>query len=136
MGSYKLFYFYKAQLAVYKGNAQWTGGWKKGDAVMVAAIFTEDGFQLSQNGKVIKGRQQILERQKSAMQGVDSGVIVTVTTLNVWLPGETAYETGKYKYKYKEKGKPGMDVGHYVTLRKRQNEGSWKLYMDMGMPKD
>ncbi len=112
--------------AIDKGNAQWSEGWAKGDAAMVAAIFAEDGVQLAGSGKIIKGRQQILERQKAAMQGADPGVKVTVTTVNVWLDGDTAYETGKYKYEYTEKGKPGKDEGRYVTIWKRQKDGSWK----------
>jgi uncharacterized protein (TIGR02246 family) len=120
--------------AIDKGNAQWSEGWAKGDAAMVAAIFAEDGVQLAGNGKIFKGPQQILERQKAAMQGADPGVKVTVTTVNVWLDGDTAYETGKYKYEYKEKGKPGVDEGRYVTIWKRQKDGAWKLSMDMGVP--
>jgi uncharacterized protein (TIGR02246 family) len=122
--------------AIDKGNAQWSEGWAKGDAAMVAAIFADDGVQLAGSGKLVKGRQQILERQKAAMGGADPGVKVTVTTVNVWLDGDTAYETGKYKYEYTEKGKPGVDEGRYVTIWKRQKDGSWKLTMDMGVPQD
>ncbi|MEA2602212.1 MAG: hypothetical protein QOF89_3204 [Acidobacteriota bacterium] len=120
--------------AIDQGNAQWSEGWAKGDAAMVAAIFAEDGVQLAGNGKIFKGREQIRERQKAGMQGADPGVKVTVTTVTVWLDGDTAYETGKYKYEYKEKGKPGLDEGRYVTIWKHQKDGSWKLAMDMGVP--
>jgi len=120
--------------AIDKGNAQWSEGWAKGEAAMVAAIFADDGVQLTGNGKIFKGPQQISEHQKAAMQSVDPGVKVTVTTGTVWLDGDTAYETGKYKYEYKEKGKPAVDEGHYVTVWKRQKDGSWKLAMDMGVP--
>src|SRR5580765_3868611 len=114
----------KAKLAIERGNAQWSEGWAKGDAAMVAAIFTEDGIQLEAGGKIIKGRKQIMERQKAAMGGADPGVKVTVTTTNVWVDGDTAYETGKYKYEYTAKGKPGTDEGKYVTIWKRQKDGS------------
>jgi uncharacterized protein (TIGR02246 family) len=122
--------------AIERGNQQWSEGWAKGDAALVATLFTDDGVQLLSSGKIIKGRQQILERQKTAMQGADPGVKVTVTTTTIWLDGDTAYETGKYKYEYKEKGKPGTDEGRYLTIWKRQQDGSWKLSMDMGLPKD
>lgn len=122
--------------AIDRGNAQWAEGWAKGDAALVASVFAEDGVQLARNGRIIKGRQQIMERQKAAMQGVDSGVKVTVTTLEVWLDGGTAYEMGKYKYEYTEKGKAGVDEGRYVTVWKRQRDSSWKLSMDMGVPQD
>lgn len=122
--------------AIDKGNAEWSAGWKDGDAARVAAIFAEDGVQLAGSGKIIKGREQIRDRQKGAMQGADPGVRVTITTVNVWLDGDTAYETGKYKYEYTEKGKPGKDEGRYVTIWKHQKDGSWKLSMDMGVPQD
>ena len=120
--------------AIDKGNAQWSEGWAKGDAAMVAAVFADDGVQLAGNGKIFKGPQQIFEHQKAAMPGVDSGVKVTVTTVTIWLDNDTAYETGKYKYEYKAKGKPGTDEGRYVTIWKRQRDGSWKLAMDVGVP--
>jgi uncharacterized protein (TIGR02246 family) len=121
--------------AIDAGNAQWSEGWRRGDAAMVAALFAPDGVQLSGSGKIIKGPQQIAERQKEAMAGADPGVKVTVTSLNVWLDGDTAYETGTYKYEYTEKGKPGVDEGRYVTTWRRQPDGAWKLTMDVGIPK-
>src|SRR5258706_15549114 len=59
--------------AIDKGNAQWSEGWAKGDPTMVAAIFAEGGVQLAGGGKLIKGRPQILERQKAPMQGAEPG---------------------------------------------------------------
>ena len=126
----------EARRAIDKGNAQWIEAWEKGDPAMVAAIFTEDGSLLARNGRVIKGRQQILERQKAAMQAVGPGVKVTVTTVDLWVDGDTAYETGKYNYKYQDKGQPVTDEGRYVTIWKRQKDGAWKLHMDMIVPQD
>ena len=124
----------EARRAIDKGNAQWIEAWEKGDPSMVAALFTEDGSILSSNGKVIKGRKQILEKQKAGMDYVGRGVRVTVTTTDMWLDGETAYETGKYVYNYRLKGKPVTDEGRYVTIWKREKDGSWKLFMDMIVP--
>ena len=126
----------EAKSSIEKGNAQWSEGWFKRDPKMVSLIFAEDGVQLTLSGKVVKGRQQIMERLKTAMDGADPGVKVTVTTVNVWVDGDTAYETGKYKYEYVEKGKPGVDEGRYVTAWKKQKDGSWKLAMDMAVPPD
>jgi uncharacterized protein (TIGR02246 family) len=100
----------------------------------VAAIFAEDGVWLVGGGMLVKGREQITTRLKTAMQGLDPGVNVIVTTTDVWLDGDTAYETGKYKYIFTEKGKAGTYEGRYVTCWKRQADGSWKLSMDMGVP--
>jgi uncharacterized protein (TIGR02246 family) len=126
--------FAEAKRAIDKGNAEWIEAWEKGNPEMLAAIFTDDGVMLSQDGKVFKGRQQILERQKAAMQSVTRPIKVSVITVKIWLDGDAAYETGKYKYEYTEKGKPTTEEGRYVTMWKRQGDGSWKLAMDMAVP--
>jgi uncharacterized protein (TIGR02246 family) len=128
--------FAEAKNAIEKGNAEWIEAWEKGNPGMLAAIFTDDGVMLSQGGRVFKGRQQILERQKAAMQSVTRPVRVSVITVKIWLDGDTAYETGKYKYEYTEKGKPTTEEGRYVTMWKRQADDSWKLSMDMAVPEN
>jgi uncharacterized protein (TIGR02246 family) len=126
----------EARRAIDKGNAQWSEAWAKREPAMIASLFAEDGVLLLGSGKMIKGPAQIAERQKAAMMGADPGVKVTVTTMNVWLDGDTAYESGRYKYEYTEKGKPGVDEGRYITAWKHQKDGSWKLVMDVGFPKE
>ena len=125
----------EARQAIDKGNAQWSEAWDKADALLLSRLFAKDGILLGRNGKIFKGPQQIFERQKVVMEGAGKGVKSTVTTVDVWLDGETAYETGKYSYKYQEKGKPVNDEGRYVTIWKRQSDGSWKIAADMGVPK-
>jgi uncharacterized protein (TIGR02246 family) len=124
----------EAKRAIDKGNAQWIEAWEKGDPELVAALFTDDAVMLSQGGKVFKGRQQILERQRTAMQSVTRPIKVSVVTVKIWLDGNVAFETGKYKYEYAEKGKPVTEEGRYVTTWKRQGDASWKLSMDMAVP--
>jgi uncharacterized protein (TIGR02246 family) len=124
----------EARSAIEKGNRQWIEGWEKGDAALVAEIFTEDGMWLGPNGKTYKGRRQILERLKAGIQFLGAGVKITVTTTALWVDGETAYETGKYVYKYQENGKPAIDEGRYATVWKRQTDGVWKLQLDMMVP--
>ncbi len=68
------------------------------------------------------------------MQSVTRPIKVSVITVNVWLDGNTAYETGKYKYEHTEKDKSTREEGRYVTIWKRQDDGSWKLSMDMAVP--
>ncbi len=70
------------------------------------------------------------------MQVVGQEVKVTVTTVKAWRDGDTAYETGNYAYRYQDKGKPATEEGRYVTMWKRQKDGSWKLAMDMGVPQE
>src|SRR5947207_7821086 len=124
----------EARKAIGKGNAQWIEAWDKADASLIAGLFATDGVLLGKNGKSFKGPNQILERMKTVMEAAGKGVKATVTTVDLWLDGDTAYETGKYSYKFQEKGQPVTEEGHYVTIWKRQIDGSWKIIMDMGVP--
>jgi len=125
----------EARQAIDKGNAQWVEAWDKADASLIAALFANDGVLLGRNGKVFKGPEEIFQRQKTVMESAGKGVKSTVTTVDFWLDGDTAYETGTYSYKYQEKGKPVTEEGRYVTIWKRQADRSWKIIMDMGVPK-
>ena len=102
--------------AIDKGNAQWIEAWDKADASLIASLFASDGVLLSRNGKFFKGPEQIFQRQKTVMESAGKGVKATVTTVDLWLDGETAYETGTYRYKYQEAGKPVNEEGRYVTI--------------------
>jgi len=124
-----------ARQAIDKGNAQWVEAWDKANASLIAALFAEDGVLLARDGKFLKGPKQVLERMKTILEGVGKGAKATVTTVDLWLDGDTAYETGTYGYKYQEKGQPVNEQGRYVTIWKRQADGSWKIIMDMGVPK-
>ena len=121
--------------AIDKGNAQWIEAWNKADASLIASLFAEDGVLLGRNGKMFKGPKQIFDRQKGVMESSGKGVKATVTTVDLWLDGITAYETGTYSYKFQENGKPVNEEGRYVTIWKRQSDGSWKIASDMGVPK-
>ncbi len=125
-----------ARQAIDKGNAQWVEAWDKADASLIATLFAPDGILLAENGKFFKGPQQIFDRQKTVMERAGKGVKATVTTVDLWLVGETAYETGKYSYKFQEKGRPVIEQGRYVTVWKRQSDDSWKIIMDIGLPED
>ena len=124
-----------ARQAIDKGNAQWVEAWDKADASLIAGLFAESGILLARNGKFFKGPEQIFQRQKTVMESAGKGVKATVTTVDLWLDGDTAYETGTYSYKYQEAGKPVNEEGRYVTIWKRQSDGSWKIASDMGVPK-
>jgi uncharacterized protein (TIGR02246 family) len=125
-----------ARKAIDKGNAQWVEAWTKADASLITSLFAEDGVLMRRNGKLSKGPKEIFEAMKPVMESAGKGVKATVNTVDVWLNGDTAYETGTYSYKYQEKGKPVTDEGRYVTIWRRQSDGTWKIIGDMGVPKN
>jgi uncharacterized protein (TIGR02246 family) len=126
----------EARKAIDKGNSQWIEAWDKADASLIAALFAEDGILMRRNGKMSKGPKEVFEAMKPVLESVGKGAKATVNTVDLWLDGATAYETGTYSYKYQENGKPVTDEGRYVTIWRRQSDGTWKIIGDMGVPKN
>ncbi len=126
-----------ARAAIDKGNANWIEAQKRADAALLAALFAEDGTQFAPGGVVIKGRVAIEQRTGERMKRIGAATDYTITTAEVWLVDNLAYETGKATYKYQPKDKPVIEgMSKYVTVWKRQTNGSWKIVTDFGIPEN
>lgn len=122
--------------AIDTGNSIWVAAWAKGDATMLPDTFTADGKELVAGGKVFKGRKQILALMRDTMQKRGGKAKLTVTTTDVWLDGNTAYETGTAVYEFTVGGQPQTLERRYFTIWKRQSKrGLWKIYSNTGVAK-
>lgn len=122
--------------AVEEGNAKWVEAWASGDARSVAATFTADGSLLAQGGRVIKGRRRLLEYIRDWMQRFGGSARLNVITTDLWLNGNTAYETGVARYDYVVNNKPMNIERRYFTIWKQQQNHTWKIFMDVGVPQN
>lgn len=126
----------KVRRAIDAGNAVWVAAWAKGDATILPDTFTADGTELVAGGKVFKGRKQILALMRDTMQKRGGKAKLTVTTTDVWLDGNTAYETGTAVYEFTVGGQQQTLERRYFTIWKRQSKrGSWKIYSNTGVAK-
>jgi uncharacterized protein (TIGR02246 family) len=123
-----------ARRAVEEGNARWSAAWARGDAESVAATFTTDGSLLAQGGRVIRGRQRLLEYVRDWMRRFGGSARLNVTTTDLWLNGNTAYETGIARYEYTVNNQPMNIERRYFTIWRQQRNHSWKIFMDVGVP--
>lgn len=126
----------KVRRAIDAGNAVWVVAWAEGDATMIPNTFTMDGTELVAGGKVFKGRKQILALMRDTMQKRGGKAKLTVTTTDVWLDVNTAYETGTAVYEFTVGGQPQILERRYFTVWKRQStRGSWKIHSNTGVAK-
>jgi uncharacterized protein (TIGR02246 family) len=119
------------------GNADFLKGWMTGDADLFAACFAEDGAMLRPGGRVILGRDAIRERMKGAFAKyrMTAG---TITTQDLHIIGDRAYETGKWVFTIGEVGKESEakpDSGHFVEIWKREGP-AWRMWRDIGVPQN
>jgi ketosteroid isomerase-like protein len=93
--------------------------WKGGDAAGLAALFTEDGFVLSNFDTPVRGRAAIRERYKSA------GRELHLRALSHSTGGDTGYIIGAYRY-----DDARTDNGKFI-LALRRVDGRWLIAADI-----
>ena len=126
----------KVRRAIDAGNAVWVEAWAKGDATMLPDTFTADGKELVAGGKVVKGHKQILALMSDTMRKRGGKAKLTVTTTDIWLDVNTAYETGTAVYEFTVDGQPQRLERRYFTVWKRQSKrGVWKIESNTGIAK-
>ena len=125
----------EARKAIDAGNFEWIAGQKAGNADRMASLFDKDGSQFGAKGRVIRGREAIHDRFANGFKTNGPALDFTITTLEVWLVDDLAYESGNYTLRLQPKGKEVSSfAGKYVTIWKRQRDGSWKIWVDFGVP--
>jgi uncharacterized protein (TIGR02246 family) len=128
----------KVRAAVEINNQKWSRAQVKGDAKAIVDLFTDDGMELfSRRGKVLKGRDSLLVFWKEVMRD-EHPKQASVTTVDLALSGDYATEVGNYAYTYApdSTGKPRHESGRYAVIWRRQPNGTWKIWMDTGIPRN
>jgi uncharacterized protein (TIGR02246 family) len=117
------------------GNAKYIDAFARADAGALAGLYDESGSRFSPKGVVVRGRPAIAESVAGFMKSVTGPIKVSIETQDVWAVDDLVYETGKYTYTFTPPGKTETQTGgHYVTIWKRQSDGGWKIFVDMGVP--
>jgi uncharacterized protein (TIGR02246 family) len=123
-----------ARRAIDAGNRQYREAFLAMDAQRLAEVYDVRGARLGEGGQVLRGREAI-SADVGALVARVGPVRVGIETAEVWLMDDTAYETGTWSYTFTPKGKSEQRIGgRYVTLWRRQPDGGWKIWADIGVP--
>jgi uncharacterized protein (TIGR02246 family) len=124
----------EARKQIDAGNATFLQAWKYGSDELFASCFAEDGALLHHGRPPILGRDAIRAHMKEVFSRyrMTQG---TIRTIDVFLLGTTAYETGTWKFAIGPIGKKAkMESGSYVEVWKLEGT-KWKMWRDIGVHK-
>lgn len=99
-----------------------------------ASFFAEDGRMMTNNGPIIVGREQIQKAMAQSFARPGFALQWQPTSADVSRSGDLGYTTGGFQVmQHGPDGKPTVATrGKYVTVWKKQSDGSWKVVVDIG----
>ena len=124
---------HEVRRAIDAGNAAWATACRQQDGAALANVFLEDGVLLQPNGDIARGREAIGDLMQAGMDNVGP-TEATVETEQLWAVDECVYETGSYTYAFTADGKPQAINGRYVVVWQRDDDGQWRISVDLGLP--
>ena len=124
----------EVRAAIDDGNASYIAAYAQSDAAALAKVYDPDGSRLNDNGRMDRGRDAIAASVGEFLSRVGP-VRVRLETVDMWIVGDQAYETGIWSYTFTPPGEDERTLGgRYVTVWRQQTDGDWKILADLGVP--
>lgn len=99
------------------------------------AHFADHGVMLPAGRPLVRGRQAIADLMRPAFDSEGFSLLWEPTEADVSLSGELGYTLGRYERTAVDSdGSEVSSTGKYVTIWKRQADGSWRVIVDIGTP--
>ena len=108
----------------------WSATVNAGDVDGWIALWDDDGVQMPPNAPAVHGKPAIRETASGVFLSVDFEEF-TINNEEVQVFGDIRFALGNYSFvTLKAEGDPVPYEGKYMTIFKRQPDGSWKVYRD------
>ncbi|HVM07019.1 MAG TPA: SgcJ/EcaC family oxidoreductase [Acidimicrobiales bacterium] len=116
--------------AIEANNARFSSALERGEAAAMADCYTGDGLLLPPGLPAVSGRDAIEAFWRA---GIEAGVhAVKLETLSLEAWGDAAVEVGRATVTIEAPdGTVIADVGKYVVVHRRQEDGSWRWAVDI-----
>jgi uncharacterized protein (TIGR02246 family) len=119
--------------AIEAANARYTDAATRGDVAGLTANYAPDALVMNPGAPALRGREAVEKgfAGLASQLGVDA---MRLHTEDVLVGGDLAVETGTYAETFRPKAagaKPFSDAGKYVSVWRRQTDGSWKIVRDI-----
>jgi uncharacterized protein (TIGR02246 family) len=119
--------------AIKDTETAWVADANTKDPAKFAAHYTDDASVLLPNEPIITGKDNITAGIKPMMADPNFALQFQATKADVAKSGEVAYTQGTYAMTMTDPKtkQPMTDKGKYVTVYRKQADGSWKAVSDI-----
>lgn len=119
--------------AVKDVEAAWVNAAATKDPDKFAAFYSDDASLLMPNAPILSGRESIKAAFKGAFSDPNFALTFQSNKVEASKGGDLVYSVGTYNMTMSDEKtkKPITDKGKYLTVFKRQADGSWKAAADM-----
>jgi uncharacterized protein (TIGR02246 family) len=110
---------------------QYASSFSSGDIERWLSLWTDDGVQMPPDSPPVVGKEQIRARNKAVLDRFTFDM--SISNEEVTAAGDWAFSRGVYKATLTPKGggKTILVDGKYMTILRRQPDGSWKIHRDI-----
>jgi uncharacterized protein (TIGR02246 family) len=123
------------EAAIRAASTAWSQAARAKDIDKAVSMYTDDAIAFQDKGPMTKGKENIREGWKTMLALPGPGLSFAPTAVEVAKSGDIAYEYGLYDMVTTDKkGKTNDEKGKYVTVWKKQGDGSWKVAIDIDNP--
>lgn len=123
------------EAALREADANWSKVTGAKDVAGFASFFADDGMLLPPNQEAVSGMEAIQKWGQAMVETPGFAVSWQPTKAEAARSGDQGYTVGTYEMTVNDaKGKPVTDKGKYLTVWKKQADGSWKVAVDAFNP--
>jgi ketosteroid isomerase-like protein len=98
-------------------------------------FFADSGILMRPNAAVTPGKAFMQERMGAVLEDTSFSMTWEPLRADVSRSGDLGYTIGLYQARTTPAGgRPVITTGKYVTIWRRQVDGSWKVALDIGNP--
>jgi len=118
--------------AVQDTEVQWQQDFTSKDAAKIASYYTDDAIFIECGSPAVNGKAAIQKELSGMVTDPALAVKFHSTTVDVAKSGDIAYTTGPYTIDMTDPATKQVmhDHGTYVTVYRKQADGSWKAAVD------
>src|SRR5271168_2366422 len=121
-----------AEDSIRAADAAWEKTYEAKVVDKAVAFVDEQGSLLWPNSPVATGKNAVTKLTASAFAIPDFKLVWHPDKVGVARSGDLGYTSGSYSWSFKDaSGKTVLDKGKYLTVWKKQADGSWKVLFDM-----